>query len=106
MKTLVMKNFQFRNYKSFLFTDFSATQLNASASWPSAVMELPLLDMDSDACKYTTCPVEKGVEQTYKYDLLIANYFPRAEYKVRYKLFNASNKDETCCILFNIKIIR
>lgn len=69
-------------------------------------MDLPLLGMDYDACKYTTCPVAVGKQQKYKYDLLIAKSFPAATYDVKYKLINDDNDKEQCCILIKIKIVR
>lgn len=62
--------------------------------------------MDYDGCKYTTCPTKSGVEQNYKYDLLIQDYFPKGQYKVRYELFNREKPSELCCIYFDIKIFK
>lgn len=43
------------------------------------ILDIPFVQMDTDGCKTTKCPVEAGKKQTYKYNLNIgtnATQFP------------------------------
>lgn len=103
----ILNLYQSYNYIQYVnFVDFNANDLNATASTKLANGNAYLEGMDNDGCKYTTCPTTAGVEQNYKFNLLIQSYFPKGQYKVRYELFNKENPSETCCIYFDIKIFK
>jgi hypothetical protein len=38
--------------------------------------DLPFVGMNSDACTFTTCPIQADSRQTYEYQLSISKKFP------------------------------
>lgn len=66
------------------------------------------MDMDPDACLYTSCPIVKNVEAKWKYELLITTQYPKGKYTVKFKYWNPENKTKNvneCCFTFNIAIV-
>ncbi|XP_017039406.1 MD-2-related lipid-recognition protein-like [Drosophila ficusphila] len=92
---------------SFDFTpQFDADTLVASLGWAkSETVELPLLTMDRDTCKYTTCPVRSGVKQTYTIDVPIESKFPLSPYTIRWA-FKDPVSGKRCCFTHDIKVVR
>ncbi|GLV35790.1 Niemann-Pick type C-2g [Carabus blaptoides fortunei] len=54
--------------------------------WAS-VTDLPFVGMDSDACKFTACPIGQNVNQTYDFQLTIAKSLPRGTFDVKWKFW-------------------
>ncbi|EDW53559.1 MD-2-related lipid-recognition protein [Drosophila sechellia] len=92
---------------SFDFTpNFDADTLVASLGWAkSENVELPLLTMDSAACKYTPCPVRSGVKQTYTTQVPIEAKFPLSPYIIRWALKDPVSQ-KRCCFTIDIKVVR
>ncbi|KAH8362808.1 hypothetical protein KR084_001177 [Drosophila pseudotakahashii] len=92
---------------SFDFTpNFDADTLEASLGWAkSETVELPLLTMDREACKYTTCPARSGVTQTYTTDVPIEAKFPLSPYTIRWALKDPVS-GKRCCFTIDIKVVR
>ncbi|XP_017079564.2 MD-2-related lipid-recognition protein [Drosophila eugracilis] len=92
---------------SFDFTpNFDADSLDASLGWAkSETVELPLLSMDREACKYTTCPVRSGVTQTYTNNMLADARFPLSPYTIRWALKDPVT-GKRCCFTHDIKVVR
>ncbi|EDV53025.2 MD-2-related lipid-recognition protein [Drosophila erecta] len=92
---------------SFDFTPhFDADTLKASLGWAkSDNVELPLLSMDREACKYTTCPVRSGVTQTYTNTMLADARFPLSPYTIRWALKDPVSQ-KRCCFTIDIKVVR
>ncbi|OXU21672.1 hypothetical protein TSAR_010171 [Trichomalopsis sarcophagae] len=63
---------------SFDFTPkFDASKVESRAYWPNQLVDLPLMGMESDACKDgTTCPLAKDTKYTYNINLPISKKFP------------------------------
>uniref|UniRef100_A0AAG5DNI6 MD-2-related lipid-recognition domain-containing protein n=1 Tax=Anopheles atroparvus TaxID=41427 RepID=A0AAG5DNI6_ANOAO len=90
---------------TFDFTpEFAAKELSADVSWTQPSMDLPFIGMDTEACKYTSCPAESGKRQTYSYDLPIKKSYPPKHYDVKWKL-TSENKD-SCCLVVQINITK
>ncbi|XP_017039405.1 MD-2-related lipid-recognition protein [Drosophila ficusphila] len=92
---------------SFDFTpQFDADTLDASLGWAkSETVELPLLTMDREACKYTTCPVRSGVRQTYTNNMPADAKFPLSSYTIRWSLRDPAS-GKRCCFTHDIKVVR
>ncbi|KMZ06924.1 MD-2-related lipid-recognition protein [Drosophila simulans] len=92
---------------SFDFTPhFDADTLVASLGWAkSENVELPLLTMDQEACKYTTCPVRSGVTQTYTNNMPADARFPLSPYTIRWALKDPVSQ-KRCCFTIDIKVVR
>jgi len=58
------------------FSEYPAEKLTSRAYWANALIDMPLLGMDTNACNYTTCPVEANKPYTYTFGLNIADFFP------------------------------
>ncbi|XP_058129238.1 ecdysteroid-regulated 16 kDa protein-like [Anopheles ziemanni] len=90
---------------SFDFTpEFAANELTADASWTKPSLDLPLVGMDTEACKHTPCPTEAGKKQTYTYNLAIKKTYPPQHYDVKWKL--TSENGDTCCLIVHINITK
>ncbi|XP_039493359.1 MD-2-related lipid-recognition protein-like [Drosophila santomea] len=92
---------------SFDFTPhFDADTLKANLGWAkSENVELPLLSMDREACKYTTCPVRSGVTQTYTTTMPADARFPLSPYTIRWALKDPVSQ-KRCCFTIDIKVVR
>lgn len=42
--------------------------------------DVRFVDIDSDACKFTKCPIEQGVNQTYAFNLGVRKSYPRVSF--------------------------
>ncbi|KAH8312352.1 hypothetical protein KR044_010378, partial [Drosophila immigrans] len=92
---------------SFDFTPtFDAEKLEASLVWAkSDTEELPLVTMERDACKSTTCPVQSGKQQTYTLNVPIEAKFPVSPYTIRWALKDPVS-GKRCCFTVDIKVVR
>ncbi|XP_017079562.1 MD-2-related lipid-recognition protein-like [Drosophila eugracilis] len=92
---------------SFDFTPhFDADTLEASLGWAkSETVELPLITMDREGCKYTNCPVRSGVTQTYTTAVPIEAKFPLSPYTIRWALKDPVS-GKRCCFTHDIKVVR
>ncbi|XP_062124192.1 MD-2-related lipid-recognition protein-like [Drosophila sulfurigaster albostrigata] len=92
---------------SFDFTpSFDAEKLEASLGWAkSETEELPLISMERDACKSTTCPVQAGKQQTYSLVVPIESKFPISPYTIRWALKDPVS-GKRCCFTVDIKVTR
>lgn len=54
---------------SFDYTpEFTATTAHGQVYWMSPEGDLPFVGMDTEACKFTACPLNGGARQTYTYN--------------------------------------
>ena len=60
--------------------------MTAGAAWAMSNAQLPLPNMDTDACKTTTCPVKIGNRQTYTYNLHISPVYPPVSVEQRCRI--------------------
>ncbi|XP_008470682.1 MD-2-related lipid-recognition protein [Diaphorina citri] len=85
---------------------FNTTKLIGQAHKAGLLQDLPLVGMDTDACKFTKCPVVAGVQQTYSYPMEIKAEYPEGAYTVKWKLWNENDPIvQSCCLKFNIVLI-
>lgn len=87
----------------YCFLEFSSDSLHSRAYWDNGLVDLPLLDMETDGCKTTTCPIVEGNRQTYSYDLKLSRAFPTGVYLVKWRL-TGENDDDQCCFKFKIQL--
>ncbi|KAI5700176.1 hypothetical protein M8J75_015338 [Diaphorina citri] len=86
--------------------EFNTTKLIGQAHKAGLLQDLPLVGMDTDACKFTKCPVVAGVRQTYSYPMEIKAEYPEGAYTVKWKLWNENDPIvQSCCLKFNIVLI-
>ncbi|KAH8381538.1 hypothetical protein KR093_007651 [Drosophila rubida] len=92
---------------SFDFTPtFDAERLEASLVWAkSETEELPLVTMERDACKATTCPVQSGKKHTYTIRIPIEAKFPVSPYTIRWAIKDPVSS-KRCCFTVDIKVVR
>jgi len=92
---------------SFDFTpNFDADSLDATLVWVKSETELlPLITMDREACKATSCPVKKGQQQTYNLDVPIPPRTPLSPYVIRWALQDPVS-GKRCCFNLDIKVVR
>ncbi|XP_025203154.1 MD-2-related lipid-recognition protein-like [Melanaphis sacchari] len=72
------------------------------------LMDLPFMDMDTNACLYTECPIRMNAEQDWKYNLFISPDYPKNSYTVKLKFWDngpKADKHDECCFKFNMKIV-
>lgn len=63
-------------YQWVLIAAFSATKVGSQASKVGGLLDIGFEQMDTDGCKYTTCPLEPSKKQTYRYNLEVGTQFP------------------------------
>lgn len=85
--------------------EFPVEALHSQAYWANGRMDLPLVGMDTDGCKSTTCPIEAGATQSYHWTLDVDKRFPTRPFNVKMKLKNTKD-DNFCCFMFNIKLTK
>ncbi|KAL5235008.1 hypothetical protein ACI65C_002418 [Semiaphis heraclei] len=71
-------------------------------------LDLPFLDMDTNACLYTNCPIMKDTEQNWLYKLFVSKNYPKARYTVKLKFWDdgpTALETDQCCFRFNITIV-
>lgn len=72
------------------------------------LLDLPFMDMDTNACLYTNCPIVKDIEQNWLYKLYVSKNYPKASYTVKFKFWDGgpeANRDDQCCFKFDINIV-
>ncbi|XP_067627041.1 MD-2-related lipid-recognition protein-like [Eurosta solidaginis] len=91
---------------SFDFTPhFGAETLEAGLYWAkSPTLNLPLITMDTKACKFTPCPTVADQRQTYTIDVPIESKFPINAYTIKWTLKSPAGK--LCCFTTEIKVVR
>lgn len=80
----------------------SSTPITGKAFWANRMMELPLPNMNTNACESLACPIQANVPQTYRYILPVSRSFPTRRYDVRWKLTGAPFN---VCFQFPIQIL-
>ncbi|XP_008181499.1 uncharacterized protein LOC100572592 [Acyrthosiphon pisum] len=81
-------------------SNIPVTQLYAE----TFLMDLPFLDIDTNACLYTNCPVMKNTEQNWLFNLFVPKNYGKTYYVVRFAVWDKVNFT-TCCFTFDIKIV-
>lgn len=67
--------------------EFAVTKWHSQAYWAkNPRTDLPLIGMDTDGCKSTTCPVESGATQSYQWTFDVDKKFPAQTFNVKMKL--------------------
>ncbi|KAG5670999.1 hypothetical protein PVAND_001224 [Polypedilum vanderplanki] len=64
--------------------------------------ELPFEEMNSKACDYMECPIKKGVQQDYVFNVNVDMLKPRGKFNVRW-LMKQGNENR-CCFTNKFKI--
>jgi hypothetical protein len=58
------------------FIAVAATAVTGRAFWANRMLELPLPNMNTNACATMKCPLQPNVAQTYTYNLPVSRGFP------------------------------
>lgn len=56
-------------------SDFDSPTLEGRLFWASEI-DIPLVGMETDSCKFTSCPIVKNEKRTYNFTLPISRKFP------------------------------
>ncbi|XP_065563740.1 MD-2-related lipid-recognition protein-like [Artemia franciscana] len=75
--------------------------LSSKAFWANKLVDMPLPNMNSNGCNFTTCPLENGKAATYAYNLNIAKSFPSRRYDVKWRFTGGGFN---LCFLFPIVV--
>ncbi|RZC40442.1 E1 DerP2 DerF2 domain containing protein [Asbolus verrucosus] len=75
-------------------------------AYSATLIDLPLIGMDRDGCKFTQCPVKSGEASTYKNTLYMSPAFPLLNYNVKWRVWDANHDTKGCCFTFKIKLVR
>ncbi|PSN35232.1 hypothetical protein C0J52_15517 [Blattella germanica] len=93
-------------YTCFTVPAAATETLTGRAFWTNTAGDLPFVGMNTDACSYTTCPVQANQRQTYDYQLSISRKFPVRAYDVKWKLWNEELSVFQCCFIAKIKLVK
>jgi Niemann-Pick C2 protein len=66
------------------------------------------MDMDTNACLYTQCPMVAQVERSWLYNLYVSENYPKSSYTVKLKFWDGepeAKSDDECCFKFDMKIV-
>lgn len=77
-----------------------AFKVTAYALFPTSDAAFP--GMDTDACHWMTCPVVKGVKQTYTFRLSMGHLNPKGAFHVRWLMTRGDEKK--CCFVNRFKL--
>lgn len=98
---------KFNNFLKYLILDFGSIEPKARLYAETLVADLPFMDMDTNACLYTSCPLQANTKQNWEYHLLITDHYPKNFYTVKLRFWDgapkADKKDE-CCFKFEMMI--
>lgn len=90
--------------------DFTPTvgseTLTGKVYWVNQMGDLPFVGMNSDACTFTTCPIQADGRQTYEYQLSISKKFPVRSYDIKWRLWNEDSDLLECCFMTKIKLTK
>eukprot|EP00102_Acyrthosiphon_pisum_P006888 XP_003240802.2 PREDICTED: MD-2-related lipid-recognition protein-like [Acyrthosiphon pisum] len=90
---------------AFVYTpEFGANSPRTQLYAETFLMDLPFLNIDNDACLYTSCPVEKDTQQYWLFDLYVPKNYGKYYYTVKYVLWNPIYHQQ-CCFVFDVQII-
>ena len=85
--------------------DFDTEKADAKWYWENGNTDLPLMGVETDACKSIDCPVKKGLKTTYNFDLDINRRWPLQTFDIKWRL-TGDTPDKECCFVTAIKISR
>ncbi|XP_037915122.1 MD-2-related lipid-recognition protein-like [Hermetia illucens] len=85
--------------------DFDSPTLEGRLFWASEI-DIPLVGMETDSCKFTSCPIVKNEKRTYNFTLPISRKFPAGTYDVKWRITGTKPEQEECCFLTQIKLTK
>jgi len=91
-----------------LISEFGSKKPKTRLYAETATGDLPFMDMDTNACVYTNCPIVMNLEQDWLYSLYITTKYPKDSYTVKLKFWDdepKASKKDVCCFKFDIKIV-
>ncbi|XP_008179670.1 MD-2-related lipid-recognition protein-like [Acyrthosiphon pisum] len=68
------------------------------------LMDLPFLNVNTDACLYTNCPVVKNTDQHWLFNLFVPYNYGRMNYRVKFMMWD-NIYHQQCCFKFDINIV-
>lgn len=89
----------------FDFTpEFAMDTIHSQAYWAKGDVDLPLIGMENDGCKSTTCPVAERATQSYHWTFDVDKKFPTRQFNVKMKMKN--QQEDFCCFIFSIRLTK
>ncbi|CAD7088495.1 unnamed protein product [Hermetia illucens] len=85
--------------------DFDSPTVEGRVFWASDI-DLPLVGMETDACKFTSCPIVKGEKRSYDFTLPISRKFPSGAYDIKWRITGTNPEQQQCCFITKIKLTR
>lgn len=82
--------------------DFEGSDLTLLAYALLPGVDAEFQGMDENACHWMTCPVVKGVKQTYTFNLSMGRTYPTGNFNVRWLMKKAG--EPVCCFTNRFKI--
>jgi ML domain len=82
--------------------DFEGSDLTLLAYALLPGVDAEFQGMDDNACHWMKCPVEKGVKQTYTFNLFMQPTYPKGLFNVRWLMKKGGAN--RCCFLNKFKI--
>ncbi|CAI6373080.1 unnamed protein product [Macrosiphum euphorbiae] len=68
------------------------------------LVDWPFLNIDTNACLYTNCPVQKDTEQYWLFNLFVPEYYETTYHIVKFVLTDTISNQQ-CCFTFDINIV-
>lgn len=85
--------------------DFDTETFDSRWYWENGDTDLPLMGVETNGCTYTTCPLKKGVNSSYIFDLDINRRWPTQTFDIKLKM-TGDSPDKVCCFVTAIKLTR
>ncbi|XP_050541837.1 MD-2-related lipid-recognition protein-like [Daktulosphaira vitifoliae] len=63
--------------------------------------------LPTDACLFTSCPIQNGKQNSYKRTILVSPKYPSGNHNFKIKIYDGTKKfkRDECCVQSNVKII-
>ncbi|XP_050539455.1 uncharacterized protein LOC126904453 [Daktulosphaira vitifoliae] len=87
---------------------FSTPNPKARFYGVNALIDVPLIDMDTNGCLYTSCPLQANVNHKFKYELVTSLLYPRGNHLSKLRVWDDSENakyEDQCCIIYDVKLV-
>lgn len=85
--------------------DFDTDKLEGRWFWENGNTDLPLMGVDTNGCNFAPCPLKKGQQTQYNFDLDINRRWPTQTFDIKLKI-TGDTPDKECCFVTAIKLTR
>ncbi|XP_054261577.1 MD-2-related lipid-recognition protein-like isoform X2 [Macrosteles quadrilineatus] len=92
---------------SFEYTpNWGTSKAGSQAFKVGTLVDIGFENMDTNGCKYTTCPIEENKRQTYTFALQVEKQFPVTTHQIRWKLWDEEDFHRQCCFKYPLTLIK